>query len=225
MVSLSTRDRSLTFETFASPAHKSLLIAGPENSGKSSLSFAIAVSEAKEGARVIYICNRNKIESKFPLLYDPVNLNIYSKIIMRYVSSTYEIKAYLASIHASMQLPAIIIIEDLSLIIDPLRSVSRRDQGFLECVLFIISLIMDTIQYIEKNTLSSVKLIITDICMDPSYLTILQRIIETAVVLKPYFDYIDCSRTHSIYDLNNLLPCGKIHFIDDEKFTFSFVNL
>jgi len=123
------------------------------------------------------------------------------------------LRAYLASIHEDADmLPAVIIVDVLSLIIDPLRSVSRRDQGFLECLLFIISLILDTIQYIEKKISSSVKLIITDICMDQSFLAILQRIMESAVVLKPFSDHIACSNTSSVHDLSNLSSHGIIHF-------------
>ena len=47
------------------------LVIGSRESGKTIFSFRIAYEEAMVGKNVLYVCNKNKIEARFPQLVSP----------------------------------------------------------------------------------------------------------------------------------------------------------
>lgn len=76
---------------------------------------------------------------------------------MKYVNSISELKKLCGGLHLFEPLPTIVIVEDLSIIIDPLSSVSKNDSKFLESVITITSIIEDAIDNITQVSNSTNK--------------------------------------------------------------------
>lgn len=174
-----------------------LVVIGGANSGKTSLAFRTAYDIAVAGGWPLYICNQAKLESKLPLEVrcgdggsadtsaQKMSADILSRIQMKYVTSMNELKAVISSLHAFTPSPTTVIIDDLSLLIDPLHSVQRNDPKFLE-ICFVLGAYMDdvlkflhTTRSENTNTRASnalrLQLVITDTCEESSYLQVLQR--------------------------------------------------
>lgn len=164
-----------------------ILLTGGANTGKTSLAFKFAYDEASSGGVPLFICNQNKLESKLPLnviLNDGYNSmkmspDVLRKILMKYVTSMNELKAVIAGLHAFSPTPTLVIIDDLSLLIDPLHSVQRNDPSFLEICSTLGAYLDDALSFLhEKKPLSSqskIQLLITDPCDETLFLSVLQR--------------------------------------------------
>lgn len=122
-----------------------LLLVGENKTGKTSIAFRMAYDVASEGSTVLFICLHNKIRFNFPLM---VSLSpatgeendqksiwspaVLSRIMFKYVSNSAELKKICASIHMLHPKPQCVIIDDITLVIDPMSTVSRQDLAFIE---------------------------------------------------------------------------------------------
>lgn len=130
-----------------------LLICGPRKTGKTSISFRMAYEVASEGSTVLFVCLQNTVSANFPahvsLVKNPADDEdhhsgtqesifsswspiILSRIKFKYVTNSAEMKRLFASIHTVHPIPQCIVVDDFTLVIDPLSSVSRQDNSFLE---------------------------------------------------------------------------------------------
>lgn len=131
-----------------------LLICGPRKTGKTSISFRLAYEVASKGSTVLFVCLQNTISGNFPahvtLVRNPVDDEdsrngviqesicstwspiILSRIKFKYVTNSSEMKKLFASIHTMIPVPHCIVVDDFTFVIDPLNSVSRQDNSFLE---------------------------------------------------------------------------------------------
>ena len=131
-----------------------LLILGDKKTGKTSIAFKMAYEAASEGSVVLFVCLQNKIRSNFPLMVSlaeifggtdqnnsanddgsqPLSWSpiILSRIMLKYISNAAELKQLCASIHMLQPRPQCVIIDDFTLMIDPMSSVSRQDLMFVE---------------------------------------------------------------------------------------------
>lgn len=98
---------------------KSLVILGPEKSGKTSLSFRLAYENAFNAGIPYFCTKKDKIESHFPLnvslsyateTFLPIILN---RIQMKYFSSINDLFSFLNGIHLLKPQPSMIIIDDI----------------------------------------------------------------------------------------------------------------
>ena len=127
-----------------------LLIFGPNKTGKTSIAFRMAYESASTGSTALFVCLLSTISNTFPLLVtvattseqfsEPVRESltsswspeILSRIMIKYVSNSADLKKLFASIHMFHPRPGCIIVDDFTLIIDPMSTVSRQDNMFLE---------------------------------------------------------------------------------------------
>lgn len=179
-----------------------LVLVGGTNSGKTSCSFRIAYESAASGGSPLFICNQAKLENKLPLdvrssdtgtASDKMSADILARIQMKYVTSMNELKAVIAGLHAFSPSPSAVIIDDLSLLIDPLHSVQRNDPKFLEIGFVLAAYIDDVLNFMNTNNAEAgtstnsrrqLQLIITDSCEESPFLHVLQRTVPNVLKLK-----------------------------------------
>lgn len=180
------------------------LVIGAQNSGKTSLAFRLAYESAESGGCPLFICNQAKLETKLPHTVHcssessehsqiRMSSDILSRIQMKYVTSMNELKAVIAGLHGFSPTPTTLIIDDLSLLIDPLHSVPRGDPKFLDICLSIGAFIDDVLNFLnEKNAtrtnLNAVKvqLVITDSCDETGFVHMLQKNVPNVIkLIKP----------------------------------------
>ena len=156
-----------------------LLIVGKTDSFKTTLAFGISVDAASKSLECLYICNKSKIESKFPRIISEstsnigtkLDLSVLGKVAMKYVGNFQDLKVLFAGLHAFVPIPDIIIIEDFSQLIDPFNATSKNDSSFLDICLNIIAIIHDAIKYIEAKSNKIIQLVITDNCVLEPYIS------------------------------------------------------
>mmetsp|Transcript_29822 Transcript_29822/g.65173 ORF Transcript_29822/g.65173 Transcript_29822/m.65173 type:complete len:238 (+) Transcript_29822:351-1064(+) len=95
---------------------RSCMLSGPPRSGKTSLLFQLAYNIAVEGKRVLFICQRAKIELNPPLLPEGVSpsSDACERIDMRYLRNDEELRLFMASFHLLPELPQAVIVDDFS---------------------------------------------------------------------------------------------------------------
>ena len=131
-----------------------VLLVGESKTGKTSIAFRMAYDVASEGSTVLFICVHNKMRLNFPLIvslpllsedkrgrkpknHSDSSLSIWSpavlsRIMFKYVSNSAELKKVCASIHMLHPKPQCVIVDDITLVIDPMSTVSRQDLTFIE---------------------------------------------------------------------------------------------
>ena len=164
-----------------------VLVIGAQNTGKTSLAFRLAYESAENGGCPLFICNQAKLESKLPLTVHcsseqsqmRMSSDILSRIQMKYVTSMNELKAVIAGLHGFTPIPTMLIIDDLSLLIDPLHSVPRGDPKFLEICLSLGAYMDDVLNFLTKKNVASstnqLQLVVTDSCDEAGFVHMLQK--------------------------------------------------
>lgn len=127
-----------------------ILIFGPNKTGKTSVAFRMAYESASEGSTALFVCLMSTISTAFPSLVTVATTSghvsqplreslstswspeILSRIMIKYVSNSADLKKLFASIHMLHPRPQCIVVDDFTLIIDPMSTVSRQDNLFLE---------------------------------------------------------------------------------------------
>ncbi|KAF5741212.1 hypothetical protein HS088_TW10G00208 [Tripterygium wilfordii] len=105
-------------EDFHEDSHSIMLLSGPSSCGKTSLLFQFAFNAAMEDnigdRKVVFICNRRRLESKPPYLSQGVDpsSDIFQRIQMKYVDDDEGIKKYFAAFHFHDIFPAAVVVDD-----------------------------------------------------------------------------------------------------------------
>eukprot|EP01038_Epipyxis_sp_PR26KG_P006869 gene6869-9406_t len=184
----------------------SVLLIGANDLLKSSIAFGAAYEMAAKGEIPLFICNRTKIELKPPLpllivsnqedllsisspRFNPI---ILSNIHMKYITNISELKASICGLNLFSPTPTCVIIEDLSLIIDPLYSVPRDDNRFLDGCLLLGAMISEIISCMKNHSSgydhSFKLLLITDECNNSQFLNVMQRVVDSIMEFTNNFD-------------------------------------
>ena len=158
-----------------------VLIVGPSDSFKTTLAFKLALDSAAGCKECLYICNKSKLECKFPSFpstnysskEDIQDLSILGKVSMKYVGNVQDLKLVFAGLQSFTPAPTMIVIEDLSQLIDPFHAVGRNDSNFLNTCLGVLAVIMDAVNYLESSSNTAIKLVITDNCLLDQYLHVI----------------------------------------------------
>eukprot|EP01032_Pedospumella_encystans_P026797 gene26797-30283_t len=116
--------------------------------------------------------------------------DILSRIQMKYVTSMNELKAIIAGLHGFTPTPTTLIIDDLSLLIDPLHSVPRADPKFLEICLSLGAYMDDVLHFLAEksgsNSTNKLQLVVTDSCDEAGFVHMLQKNVHSvAKLVKP----------------------------------------
>ncbi|EOX99637.1 hypothetical protein QUC31_014557 [Theobroma cacao] len=94
------------------------LLSGPPSCGKTSLLFQFAINSALEcsssNRKVVFICNRRRLENKPPYLYQGIDpsSDVFQRIKMKYADDDDGIKKYFAAFHLHDTFPAAVIVDD-----------------------------------------------------------------------------------------------------------------
>jgi hypothetical protein len=74
---------------------------------------------AKQDKKVVYLCDKSKMQSSPPVFYNGLvpDTAVLDKIEMRYAMDDKDLRYYLANIHCSVELPDLLIIDDLDLVV------------------------------------------------------------------------------------------------------------
>ena len=205
---------------------KKVLLLGSTDTGKTTVAFTIATESCSNGSKVVYLCNKNKMQSKFPCLLQSTLIKDLANIQLSYINSFQELKKFAMTMNASPEcLPNTIVIEDLSLIINQFQTDTFNDQMLLESALQVVSYINDMVLYIEENLSGPIQLIITDSCQDNQYMSILLTLVQEIYQLK-----IQNKTTRSLsqYDINakNFRTHDPIAYLrqDDKLLSIEFTN-
>jgi len=140
---------------------KHVMIAGDAGSGKTSLAFRLAYEHADAGGSPLYIGVKARIKQA-PLHYDVTTRRaegiameyhpeILSQVKMKYVTSSSELRSLLLGLHAFPSPLSMLLIDDLSFLIDPSRSISHSDVRFMDEYFLILALLEDLLQYITRG--------------------------------------------------------------------------
>ena len=136
--------------------------------------------------RALFICDRSSIERSFPdmVSFEPPLTNHFlpvylNKIDMKYAQDIISLKKILAAIHLWLQSPALIVISDLSLIIDPLHTMQRSDSSFIELVLSVLGILDDLLNYYAREKGFMPRIIVTDEDSKGVYVKMARGIIPT----------------------------------------------
>lgn len=128
------------------------LIFGASKSGKTSVAFKLSYDVAAQGSTVLFVCRQSNIQNTFPSFMSVVEILddrghppstaclersfwspiVLSRIQFKYVKNAAEMKRLFASLHMMHPPPQCIVVDDFTLLIDPLSAVSRQDTTFLE---------------------------------------------------------------------------------------------
>ena len=153
-----------------------------------SLSFSLCYHfvRSHDDSRALFICDRSSIERTFPDMvgFEPPFTNhflpIYlQKIDMKYAQDIQSLKRILASMHLWLHVPALIVISDLSLIIDPLHTMQRSDTTFMELILSVMGLLDDLLNYYSREKGFTPRIIITDEDAKGAYVKLTRGLLPT----------------------------------------------
>jgi hypothetical protein len=190
-----------------------VLITGGNNVGKTSLAFALAYENAENGGTPLFICNATKLEAKLPLYVSTSSSGdaggvrmapeVLSRISMKYVASMNELKAMLAGLHAFAPPPSLVLIDDFTLLVDPLHSVQRSDPKFLEICITLGAFLDDVETYLTAQGAPrltagggsnvggnrsagsrQLRVVVTDSCEEPAYLSVMHRVIPALLSMR-----------------------------------------
>ena len=80
---------------------------------------------------------------------------VLQRINMKYITTIQDLKTLIAGLHLFEPRPSIVIIDDLSILIDPLQAINRSDSKFLEIVLRLTSYLQDAMKFLATIPSSS----------------------------------------------------------------------
>eukprot|EP01129_Flabellula_baltica_P009649 TRINITY_DN3971_c0_g1_i1.p1 TRINITY_DN3971_c0_g1~~TRINITY_DN3971_c0_g1_i1.p1 ORF type:complete len:274 (+),score=35.06 TRINITY_DN3971_c0_g1_i1:47-823(+) len=135
------------YKTAIYSSEKAILF-GPKKSGKSTLLFRYVYNEAvNHDAKVLYVCNRAKMQSNLPLLPpeddDSMKRTDYSNlslIQMVYLQNDEELRRFFANIHLHPELPSVIVVDDFGFFFEDDAAKFRT-----------MAIISDAVDYINRS--------------------------------------------------------------------------
>lgn len=230
-----------------------ILIGGPKDSGKTCTAWSLACDLALESelAKPLIICNKNRLETKFPYrmhIFDDIekdieekchDISILDRITLKYVSNIHELKLVVGCLfsmklcNASTGYPTCLVIEDLNDIIDPCGAMNKNETEYQSMLLNIIQMLNNSLAYLEKKTGCLVKLIITDSCAVDYFIKMcfLSNLIDTHIKLVPPHDRGNCNAVHTLvanmeaYRMVNASPSVRHGGIETYPWCFSVFKL
>lgn len=183
--------------------HTRVLLVGDKNYGKTSIAFKIAYDASARGEVPLFICNKNKIESKLPMFTKVVPSEAYhyspeilSRVHMKYVSAVTELKALIAGMHCFEPRPTLVVIDDFTVFLDPLFSVARNDSKFIDSCILLSAFLKDVLDHFDstapplpsiqpsRNISSSTMLVITDDCIEPAFIVAMQQCVDSVLKIQ-----------------------------------------
>ena len=162
------------------------LIQGRKSAGKTSVALRLALDAAGAGKFSLIIGNREKIEQLFKPTLSPVfsqcgnYVSLLSNIHLSYADQKDSIIEIMAGVQFFRKPPSVIVVDDLSTLIDPLHTRSRNDIEYLQQVLLVISHLQDLGAFMCSPD-NFVQLVLTDSCQESDYLTLLSRCVDHQV--------------------------------------------
>ncbi|CAL8466736.1 g6272 [Coccomyxa elongata] len=195
------------------------LITGPVRCGKTSILLHYAYKLALKGKRVLFICQKAKIEQVPPLLPPGVDGNngAFSNVHMRYLSTAADLQKIAACLHLLDELPEAIIVDDLSSFIDargPEHGAGDKRQRDAELVRTLAFLHEATayaskklagIPCVSRNPACSCHLLVTDPVTDgPQNLQLMQRWLPLHLTIRGSGPDFTLSVVPQVLKANNL---------------------
>jgi hypothetical protein len=159
------------------------LIFGGEKEGKSTVALRTSLEHARNGEYTLLIGNKEKIEKLFTpsiipaLSNNPNFVNDLKYIDVCYADRRDSIIEVLAAVQFYKNKPKLIIVEDLSTLVDPLHTRPRNDVEYLQQVLIVMGHLQDLAASISCLD-SIVHVIVTDCCEDKDYAAMLNRCVD-----------------------------------------------
>ncbi|KAK9813446.1 hypothetical protein WJX73_009466 [Symbiochloris irregularis] len=90
------------------------LLAGPKQCCKTTMLFHFAWHQARQGRKVLFFCNRNKMEELAATLTYAKRDAALERVQMRYLETSQELQTYASCMHLSESRPDCIIADDIS---------------------------------------------------------------------------------------------------------------
>lgn len=198
-------------------------IQGESRTGKSSVAFRVAHDFAANGGTALIVCRQHKLEEHMPLYVEDAesintlqqkatkssyNPEVLSSILMKYVTTPAELKAVIVGLHAFTPRPGLLVVEDLSTLIDAAAGVTPRNDAVMldECIA-IGEMLADTIHFMNGTVGSGgaapVKAIITESSHDHHFQRVMRRRVHCTLHLERRGDgttepiHLSISSTHS----------------------------
>ncbi|XP_078433841.1 tRNA dimethylallyltransferase [Wolffia australiana] len=144
-----------------------MVLLGPSESGKTSLLFQFAFNCALRSREdVVFICNRRRIESKPPCLFQGIDPSseVFRRIRMKYIEDDEAIKKYFAAFHLLTNFPAAVIIDDFGDFFDERRCQQRyrNHRGRDMAMVRTLSLASDAISHANSRLAEPCRLLLAD---------------------------------------------------------------
>lgn len=151
-------------------ANGNVLVLGKDKSLRVAISLALCYECMHKNAShsALFICARESLQQEFPptvhFTEDTQRITpaVLRRIQIKYVSDAFSLKRLFASLHMWSTIPHVIIIADMSNLIDPYHSIARSDNQFLETVGQVLGLANDFVMYCSRELQFSPKLIISE---------------------------------------------------------------
>lgn len=168
------------------------LLSGPSSCGKTSLLFQFAFNsasgEANGDRKVVFICNRRRLEARPPFLsqgIDPSS-DIFQRIKMKYVDDEEGIKKYFAAFHLHGSLPAAVVVDNFGDFFDERTCQERYNnpRGREMAIVRVLALCHNAI--IHANEKGRCELLLSDMHQgdSPRLLFVYKRWIPTIFIIK-----------------------------------------
>eukprot|EP00124_Ichthyophonus_hoferi_P000285 Ihof_evm11s10 gene=Ihof_evmTU11s10 len=117
------------------------LLLGSNESGKTSLAFHWAISQAQKDQHVLFICpSKDKLHIRPPLFYSEepeTAASVLKRIEIKYIDSTEVLQTFLASIHTLGLLPGAIVVDDFSAFCTPPENADQTAHVAKTCAFII----------------------------------------------------------------------------------------
>lgn len=168
------------------------LLSGPPRSGKTSLLFQFAynASAHSESSTVVFICKRQNVERKPPILSEDVDATseVFERVHMKYVDGDDDVRKYFAAFHLHDTIPRAVIIDDFFDLFDDwkCKKLYGQARGREISIIRTLALCRDAIDYAYKTLGVECKLLISDthVIQGPRLLYIYQRWLSTILTIE-----------------------------------------
>eukprot|EP00981_Chlorochromonas_danica_P016342 scaffold16865_cov229-Ochromonas_danica.AAC.2 len=224
-----------------------ILLLGGKRCGKTSLAFRLAYEECcTTGGSPLFITHPNRldtlphevwqVDSNPKTMVRDYKPEVLSKIRMKYISHPSSLRQLILGIHAfASPVPSMIVIDNLSFLLDSSTSFNKMDARFIDHYLQLCSLLKDSLDYLNSDLSlfpgsSAMKVIVTDEINTLTCIQGLQRVFQRIitfeqslhggfrlVALTSFNDEDaagDYNQRSTLSNLSNEILFQKVEFID-----------
>lgn len=156
------------------PQQEHSLLVGPPRSGKTSILFQYAhsVVEATLEAEVLFICNKEKMESACPLMSLGLDTSseALERIHMSYVSNGGELRMFCSSLQILNLAPRLLIVDDFTSFFRDGSHSEFRDRAKEPAMIRTLALLFDAAKHINnklKDQKGTCRLLVSDLYGSP----------------------------------------------------------